>query len=107
MTLPQTRKRGSSLPWPSWGGRGGSGSSILAGVAGHQKDSRAGPKGEGDAALPGFPRGMEGKGRSAPHPACSALAGLPSEIPGLTCSVQELDDVLMKDVGGKMQADGR
>ncbi|ETE57110.1 hypothetical protein L345_17178, partial [Ophiophagus hannah] len=33
--------------------------------------------------------------------------GLPSEIPGLQCSVQELDDVLMKDVGGKMQADGR
>ncbi|XP_039220579.1 IQ motif and ankyrin repeat domain-containing protein 1 isoform X3 [Crotalus tigris] len=33
--------------------------------------------------------------------------GSPSEIPGLTCFVQELDDVLMKDVGGKMQADGR
>uniref|UniRef100_A0A8C6XL29 IQ motif and ankyrin repeat containing 1 n=1 Tax=Naja naja TaxID=35670 RepID=A0A8C6XL29_NAJNA len=33
--------------------------------------------------------------------------GLPSEIPGLQCSVQELDDVLMKDVGGKIQADGR
>ncbi|XP_060538150.1 IQ motif and ankyrin repeat domain-containing protein 1 isoform X2 [Pantherophis guttatus] len=33
--------------------------------------------------------------------------GSPSEIPGLKCSVQELDDVLMKDVGGKMQTDGR
>ncbi|XP_058034374.1 IQ motif and ankyrin repeat domain-containing protein 1 [Ahaetulla prasina] len=33
--------------------------------------------------------------------------GSPSEIPGLKCSVQELDDVLMKDVGGKMQVDGR
>ncbi|XP_032078257.1 putative IQ motif and ankyrin repeat domain-containing protein LOC642574 homolog [Thamnophis elegans] len=33
--------------------------------------------------------------------------GSPSEMPGLKCSVQELDDVLMKDVGGKMQADGR
>ncbi|XP_070604600.1 IQ motif and ankyrin repeat domain-containing protein 1 isoform X2 [Erythrolamprus reginae] len=33
--------------------------------------------------------------------------GSPSEIPGLKCSVQELDDVLMKDVGGKMKADGR
>ncbi|XP_053101726.1 IQ motif and ankyrin repeat domain-containing protein 1 isoform X1 [Hemicordylus capensis] len=26
---------------------------------------------------------------------------------GLTCSVQELDDVLLKDVGGRIQADGR
>ncbi|XP_062835380.1 IQ motif and ankyrin repeat domain-containing protein 1 isoform X2 [Anolis carolinensis] len=33
--------------------------------------------------------------------------GAASELPGLKCSVQELDDVLLKDVGGKIEADGR
>ncbi|XP_067323289.1 IQ motif and ankyrin repeat domain-containing protein 1 isoform X2 [Anolis sagrei] len=33
--------------------------------------------------------------------------GSASELPGLKCSVQELDEVLLKDVGGKIEADGR
>ncbi|KAF7237161.1 hypothetical protein EYD10_16112 [Varanus komodoensis] len=40
--------------------------------------------------------------------ACHAL--LPesaSDYHGLKCSIQELDDVLLKDVGGKIHADGR
>ncbi|XP_072855637.2 IQ motif and ankyrin repeat domain-containing protein 1 isoform X8 [Pogona vitticeps] len=33
--------------------------------------------------------------------------GSEGEFRGLRCSVQELDDVLLKDVGGRIQADGR
>ncbi|XP_034958576.1 IQ motif and ankyrin repeat domain-containing protein 1 isoform X3 [Zootoca vivipara] len=33
--------------------------------------------------------------------------GSAAEFHGLKCSVQELDDVLLKDVGGKIHADGR
>ncbi|XP_042319603.1 IQ motif and ankyrin repeat domain-containing protein 1 isoform X2 [Sceloporus undulatus] len=33
--------------------------------------------------------------------------GAVAELPGLKCSVQELDDVLLKDVGGIIEADGR
>ncbi|XP_077666457.1 IQ motif and ankyrin repeat domain-containing protein 1 [Eretmochelys imbricata] len=33
--------------------------------------------------------------------------GVGNEFQGLKCSVQELDDVLLKDVGGKIHSDGR
>ncbi|XP_060249630.1 IQ motif and ankyrin repeat domain-containing protein 1 isoform X2 [Ovis aries] len=71
----------------------------------HEPQSTA--AGQGSAAM--SPTGHQGcRGASGQAPAGGPEGrGAEEEVPGLKCQVSELHDVLMKDVGDRIRADGR
>ncbi|XP_036904801.1 IQ motif and ankyrin repeat domain-containing protein 1 isoform X2 [Sturnira hondurensis] len=79
-------------PWPDWN-CGSRPSRVGRAQAGAWGLERPGPGGVHGWELRGSPRPSVPTGEEEP--------------PGLTCQVTELHDVLMKDVGGRIHADGR
>ena len=81
------RRRRRRWPWPGW--------------SFGSRPRRVGGAGAGGGRAPG---GYLGRPSHRPHIYTPTVE---EEVPGLKCQVSELHDVLMKDVGDRIRADGR